>query len=98
MENDEFAWLEPMRTKTRQLEEETKRIREENAKQKPPAYLTKENPWNKLGMEQISDLHSILTYCKEKGLYNELRHKTNACVEINVEHLEKILELILYSD
>ena len=65
---------------------------------KLPSYLTKENPWNKLGIEQISDLHSILVYCKEKGLYDELRHNTRACVEVEVEYLEKILELILYSD
>jgi hypothetical protein len=95
---DDFDWLEPLRKKTRQLEEETKRIREENLKQKPPRYLTLENPWNKLGQEEISDLHSILIYCKEKGLYDELRHNTQSCVEVNVEHLEKILELILYSD
>jgi hypothetical protein len=95
---DDFDWLEPMKTRTRQLEEETKRIREENAKQKPPRYLTLENPWNKLGQEEISDLHSILIYCKEKGLYDELRHNTQSCVEVNVEYLEKILELILYSD
>jgi hypothetical protein len=98
---DDFDWLEPMKTRTRQLEEETKRIREireENLKQKPPAYLTQENPWSKLGQEEISDLHSILIYCKEKGLYDELRHNTQSCVEVNVEHLEKILELIHYSD
>jgi hypothetical protein len=65
---------------------------------KPPSYLTLENPWDKLGIEQISDLHSILVYCKEKGLYDELRHNTGACVEVEVEYLEKILELILYSD
>ena len=65
---------------------------------KPPSHLTLENPWNKLGQEQISDLHSILIYCKEKGLYDDLRHNTGACVEVEVEYLEKILELILYSD
>jgi len=65
---------------------------------KPPSYLTLENPWNKLGQEEISDLHSILIYCKEKGLYDDLRHNTRACVEVEVEYLEKILELILYSD
>jgi hypothetical protein len=98
---DDFDWLEPMRAKTRQLEEETKRIREKNeklAKLKPPMYLTHESPWSKLGQEEISDLHSILIYCKEKGLYDELRHNTQSCVEVNVEYLEKILELILYSD
>jgi hypothetical protein len=50
---DDFDWLEPMKTRTRQLEEETKRIREENAKQKPPRYLTLENPWNKLGRKKF---------------------------------------------
>jgi hypothetical protein len=95
---DDFDWLEPLRKKTREIEEETKRIREENLKQKPPAYLTQENPWSKLGQEEISDLHSILIYCKEKGLYDELRHNTQSCVEVNVEYLEEILELIHYSD
>jgi hypothetical protein len=38
---DDFDWLEPMKTRTRQLEEETKRIREENAKQKPPSLPNK---------------------------------------------------------
>ena len=37
-ENDEFAWLEPLRKKTREIQEETKRIHEEKVRKNSQKY------------------------------------------------------------
>ena len=94
-------WLKPLQERAQKLEEETKLIRaeterilkERNIKPHP----IWDDPWSKLGHDEISDLHSILLFCKEKGYYEYLS-KNISVVEVDMERLEKVLENIVNSD
>jgi len=94
-------WLKPLQERARKLEEETKLIRAETERMlkerniKP--YSIWDNPWSKLGHDEISDLYSILLFCKEKGYYEYLS-KNISVVEVDMERLEKVLEDIVNAD